>query len=267
MSLDAARGLLACPHCRSALEPEPGRWACPAGHSFDVARQGYLNLSGAPASANADTAAMVDARARVLGAGVFEVLTRGLGELVPTDAATLLEAGAGTAHYLAGLVEQRSGARGVALDVSRPAARRAARAHPRVAAVVADVWRPLPLLDDCVDVVLCVFAPRNLAEFARVLRPSGLLAVVTPAKEHLAGLRSRYGLLGLAEDKGDMLVAAAGEHFDLIRTVRLRHAGHLSASLVNDLINMGPNAHHHPPRVEAEGWVEVAVEVSAFRPR
>jgi len=267
VSLDAARGLLACPHCRSALEPEPGRWACPAGHSFDVARQGHLNLSGAAASANADSAAMVDARARVLGAGVFAELTRGLDELVPTDAATLLEAGAGTAYYLAGLVERRTGACGVALDVSRPAARRAARAHPRVAAVVADVWQPLPLVDDCVDVVLCVFAPRNLAEFARVLRPGGLLVVATPAEEHLAGLRSRYGLLGLAEDKRGRLAAAAGEHFDLIRTVMLRRGTQLSASLVNDLIGMGPNAHHHPPRVAVDEWVEIAVELSAFRPR
>ena len=72
------------------------------------------------------------------------------------------------------------GHRGLALDVSKAAARRAARAHPRAGAVVADVWRGLPVADGCADLVLNVFAPRNGAEFHRVLRPGGTLVVVTP---------------------------------------------------------------------------------------
>ena len=63
MNLHVAHGLLACPHCGRALEPMERRWACPSGHSFDVARQGYLNLSDGPEPANADTAAMLDCMA------------------------------------------------------------------------------------------------------------------------------------------------------------------------------------------------------------
>lgn len=64
-SLHVAHDLLACPHCGAGLAANDRSWRCPAGHSFDVAKQGYLNLADGPEPANADTAAMLDARARV----------------------------------------------------------------------------------------------------------------------------------------------------------------------------------------------------------
>ena len=110
------------------LDPDGSRWVCPTGHSFDVARQGYLNLSGAAEPANADTAAMLESRTRVQSAGTFDFLSDCLHQQVPGtgEATTLLDVGAGTGHYLAQLVEANPPARGVALDVSRAAARRAA---------------------------------------------------------------------------------------------------------------------------------------------
>lgn len=267
MTLDAARGLLACPHCAEPLAAEARRWVCPRGHSFDVARQGYLNLAGGPEPANADTAAMLDARARVQASGLFDVVTDALDEVVPASAQRLLEVGAGTGHYLAGLLNSRPDARGIALDVSRAAARRAARAHPAAASVVADVWRGLPIRTGAMDVLLCIFAPRNPAEFARVLAPGGLLVVATPAPDHLAGLRSHYGLLGLEEDKQTKLIASLADRFHLDRSVTARAGSILEPPLVDDLIGMGPNAHHSPPRATRAEHVEIAVEVTAFTAR
>ena len=62
--LDAARGLLACPVCAGALDVAERPVRCRSAHSFDVARQGYVNLLGSTPPANADTAAMVAARER-----------------------------------------------------------------------------------------------------------------------------------------------------------------------------------------------------------
>lgn len=267
MTLDAARGLLACPHCAEPLAAEARRWVCPRGHSFDVARQGYLNLAGGPEPANADTAAMLDARARVQASGLFDVLTGALNALSPANAERLLEVGAGTGHYLAGMLRSRPDARGVALDVSRAAARRAARAHPAAASVVADVWRGLPIRTGSIDVLLCVFAPRNPAEFARVLSPSGLLVVAIPTSEHLAGLRSHYGLLGLEDDKRAKLVAGLADRFQVDSSAFARSGGTLEPQLIDDLIGMGPNAHHSPPGAVGPERVEISVEVTTFRPR
>lgn len=269
MNLHVAHGLLACPHCGRALEPMERRWACPSGHSFDVARQGYLNLSGGPEPANADTAAMLEARSRVQSAGAFDFLSRDLDAAVPlTGVRTVLEVGAGTGHYLAQLVETRPPARGVALDVSRAAARRAARVHHRVASVVADVWKGLPIRTASLDVVLCVFAPRNLAEFARVLTDDGLAVIATPAPHHLAGLREKYGLLGVEADKRERLLAAASGHLVHRGSTIAKSTTTVGAELVDDLISMGPNAFHAPRRATTSEPLELAVRLDVFgRPR
>lgn len=267
MSLDVAAGLLRCPHCGSGLTAHGSAWACSSGHSFDVARQGYLNLSGAPEPANADTAAMLDARDRVQAAGVFGFVHQVLGEAVPDtgEVRTLLEVGAGAGHYLAGLVEVRRQSRGVALDVSRTAARRAAKAHARVASVVADVWRGLPVRTASIDLLLCVFAPRNPAEFARVLTPAGRVVVVTPTEDHLAELRRRHDLLGIESDKAGRLHAGLGEFLAHDRTTTVRRQSLLSAGLQQDLIAMGPNAFHLSRQVDEPMRVTLAVEVHVFK--
>lgn len=143
-----------------------------------------------------DSAAMVAARLAVQEAGHFEPVTAALAEEARTVAGSgvslILDVGAGTGHHLAGVLETVPDARGVAVDTSRDASRRAARVHPRIAAVRGDVWRQIPLADACVDLALSVFAPRNGAELARVVRPGGTLIVVTPARDHLHELATLH---------------------------------------------------------------------------
>ncbi len=263
MSLDAARGLLACPTCGGALDVGARPVACPAGHTFDVARQGYLNLLGAKPPANADTVAMVAARERFLAAGAYDRIADAVA-LRLALAETILEVGAGPGFYLARALGERD-ARGVALDVSPAAARRAARAHPRLASVVADVWRPLPLRSGRLGAVLCVFAPRNLPEFARVLTGQGLLVVVTPTATHLAGLRDRHGLLGIEPDKDDRLLRSAVGLFEPIARHRIDYVVPATAAQVRDLVAMGPNAFHGVPDDVADADVHVSVTVSLLR--
>lgn len=244
MGIEAASGLLACPHCGGELGlQQPAR--CQRGHSFDIARQGYLNLLASGQPANADTPAMLAARGRVLASGAFDPLLNLIAQQA-REAHRVLEVGSGTAHYLRRCLGDDPHARGIALDVSVAAAKLAARTDPRIAAVVADVWAGLPVLDHTLDAVLCVFAPRNLSDFARVLRQDGRLLVLTPNPGHLAVLRERHGLLDIEPDKQQRLLAAAAEFFDLRGTSRVRMAVRLDAELAGDVIAMGPNAFHSP---------------------
>lgn len=265
MGIEAADGLLACPHCGSDLELGSGAATCPRGHSFDLARQGYLNLLAGPQPRNADTAAMVAARGRVLGSGAFERVL----DLVRQhtgQARRILEVGSGTADYLRRSLGEDPEARGIAVDVSVPAARVAARADQRIASVVADVWSGLPVRDHCLDAVLCVFAPRNLTEFARVLVPGGRLLVLTPNPGHLAELRERFGLLTIQPGKQERLLAAASEFFDLRTTARVRARLELSAALAADVITMGPNAFHDPELPDAEVLDHLDATLRVFVP-
>jgi 23S rRNA (guanine745-N1)-methyltransferase len=241
--LDDVLPLLRCPHCSAGLERAGAAVRCGAGHSFDPSRQGYLSLlarEGTPHTG--DTADMVAARERFLGAGHFDPLAAELAEVVGAPAC-LLDVGAGTGWYLARLLDRLPAARGLAIDVSKPALRRAARAHPRLAAVAADAWSPLPLRDGVVAAVLDVFAPRNPPELARVLEERGVAAIVTPAFDHLQELVTPLGLIGMHERKLDQLAP----HLDVVDTRQLEWRMTLDRAAARDAAAMGPSAFHVDP--------------------
>ncbi|WP_395111224.1 putative RNA methyltransferase [Actinomadura sp. SCN-SB] len=239
---------LMCPICGRPLALETNALRCPAAHSFDIARQGYANLlSGNARPGTADTPEMVKARDAFLGAGHFDPLTRLLGERA-TDGlqhgAVVLDAGAGTGHYLRAVLDSTPGTVGLALDISKHAARRAARAHPRIGAVVADVWRPLPMRDAAMDAIINVFAPRNPPEFQRVLKPGGALYAVTPSSQHLGPLVRTLGLLSVDDRKDERIDAALAGHFVLEVRENLKVEARMSRGEVATLVGMGPSAHH-----------------------
>jgi 23S rRNA (guanine745-N1)-methyltransferase len=276
VSLDRILDLLRCPVCRAWLVAEGRTVRCTSGHAFDVARQGYLNLLGRASPRSADTPAMVAARERFLARGLYEPIADALVAAAGPagDERVIAEVGAGTGYYLARLVRS-GGGRGVAVDVSTAAARRAAAAEGRVGAVVADAWQDLPLADATVDVLLSVFAPRNVIEFARLLRSDGRLLVVSPLPEHLAELRGPLGLLGIQEDKQNRIATTLAGGFAPLTSQQLRYQVGLDHRSATDLVQMGPNAYHHDPveladrinRLPQHSSVTVAVEVSAWQPR
>lgn len=261
MNVAEVADLLACPVCAQGLVPDGGSLACAAGHRFDVARQGHVNLLGRPAPPHADTAAMVQARVDFLSRGHFRALDDALTAAVGA-AGVVVEAGAGPGLHLAAVVGA-AGARGVACDISAYACRRAARL-PRIGAVVADTWAGLPLRTGVADAVLAVFAPRNVAEFARVLAPGGRLVVVTPRADHLASLRDELGLLSVEPDKLDRLDRAAGEHLALRSREAVVVDLDLSSDDVRDVVLMGPNAFHQDERRWAPARTQLAVDLSVY---
>lgn len=243
-----AVALLACPVCGAGLAARPGALGCPAGHSFDRARQGYVTLlPPGHRPATGDSAEMVADRVAVLEAGHYAGLTQALGDAVLAGGqrpAALLDLGGGTGHHLAGVLDRLPDAVGVVLDSSRYAARRAARVHPRAMAVVADTWARLPIGDAAVDAVLVVFAPRNGPEIARVLRPGGRLLVVTPAADHLAEIVGPLGLLRVDPDKAARLASSLEPHLQPVGTASFRTTLSLRRADVVPMVGMGPHAHH-----------------------
>lgn len=277
MSIERVLDLLRCPLCGGELTLVDRAVRCPARHSFDLARQGYLNLLGRAAPAHADTPGMVAARARFLDSGAYDPLSQALRRAVPESAGeqrrarNVVEVGAGTGHYLARLLTDL-GARGVALDISLAACRRAAQAHPDSGAVVADVWRRLPLASGAYDVVLSIFAPRNAAEFARVLQAGGVLVIATPLPDHLNELRGRLGLMEIQPGKDQRLAASLTAGFRRTTREECRYRLQLTADSAGDLVGMGPNAFHRSQESFANqlgglSWpqsVTVAVAVSGW---
>jgi SAM-dependent methyltransferase len=163
----------------------------------------------------------------------------------------IVDAGAGTGYYLATVLGAVDRGIGMAFDVSKHAVRRAARAHPRAGAFVADVWRPLPIKDGVADVVIDVFAPRNGPEFRRILRPGGVVVVVTPAQAHLSPLVEELGLLSVDEEK-ERRLARSLEGFEETERRTVEFGLELSPDEVAGVVGMGPSAWHTEPTELAE---------------
>lgn len=272
---------LLCPVCRNSLRPGDGgtrTLECGAGHHFDAAKQGYFNfLVGKGTVFEADTADMVAARFDFLSAGHYQPLADAVAELAapalvstPGKRPAVLDAGTGTGHYLRAVLDRvqqnrvrphNAGKPGeapedsapelvpvqaIGLDISKFALRRAARMNPDAVNVVGDVWQPLPVADNVVDVVTVVFAPRNAPEFARVLRPGGRLVVVTPRPGHLEEIAGQAGLLGIEPAKDERLAMSLGQHFTpaLSASRNLDLALFLNPRDVANLALMGPAGHH-----------------------
>jgi 23S rRNA (guanine745-N1)-methyltransferase len=276
--LPAAVDLLACPVCADALATADGGLRCGQGHAFDRARQGHVTLLPPGGSRHVgDSAEMVADRADFLAAGHYAGVTAALAAAVVADAAprTVLDTGGGTGVHLAGVLDRAADAVGVGMDVSRYAARRAARAHSRAIAVVADSWARWPVRSGVIDRVLVVFAPRNGAETARVLRPEGRLVVVTPAADHLAELIEPLRLLTVDPDKAGRLAATLDPHLRPVAAVAHRENIVLNHAEVRTLVGMGPHARHRTPAELAAAvaglpecvQVTVSVDVTSWSPR
>lgn len=249
--LAAVAPRLRCPACEAPLAAATGSLRCARGHSHDVSRHGYVTLVASDrAPASGDDAGMIAARVAVAGEGQLEPLGAALARLAGAagggEARLVLDVGAGPGHHLARVLDGLHDALGVALDASVFAARRAARIHPRIAAVRGDAWRRLPVGDACVDVLLSVFAPRNAPEFARVLRPGGAVILATPGPGHLHELAGLHAI-AIDPDKEARLRAAFGARFVQTQAEAVTWSLALSPAQATTMLAMGPSARHLRP--------------------
>ncbi|MDN8604588.1 SAM-dependent methyltransferase [Corynebacterium ureicelerivorans] len=230
-----------------------------SGHSYDVAKQGYVTLAaGKGIGHEGDSLEMVNSRETFLSNGHFapfveavsdavaDVVERAAGDADPI----VVEAGAGTGYYLAHTLDLIEGARGVGLDVSVPAAKHLAKSHPRVGAVVADVWEQLPIRTGSVHALAVVFAPRNPAEFARVLVDGGEAVMLVADQGHLDELREPLGILGVEDGKIERLVAQSAGHLAPAADPELiEFPMQLGRDAIAAQVGMSPSARHLDPEV------------------
>lgn len=262
--MGCSEGLI-CPICQRPLRREERSLRCAGGHTFDLAREGYVNLLPATRKQGdmvGDSREMLQARRRFLQRGFYAPLLdavrsealAGLAHAAgQAKAAVVVDAGCGEGSYLAhvaaGCAAQPAAQRATevrffGLDVAKAAVRMAAKRHSFACFFVADLTRFIPLPDASVHVLLNVFAPRSSAGFARLVRPDGRLLVVIPQAGHLQSLRRTFGLLGIEEDKRRGVAAQLAGNFELTAVHTVTCDLQLDNAALQDLVQMTPAARH-----------------------
>jgi 23S rRNA (guanine745-N1)-methyltransferase len=172
----------------------------------------------------------------------------------------ILDAGSGTGHHLARIATRLPGSViSLGLDISKAAARQAARRWPAPAFAVANLWADWPVHDAAIDLVVSIFAPKNFREMARVLRPGGCLALAYPGPEHLMELRDRFGLLGHNQESPGRYATMTAQFIGTPSVARLHGHAVLDSAAIRAAILMGPNARHVDPMILDVGPASLAV--------
>ena len=180
--------IFVCPHCGQALHESQSTAQCSEGHTFDFAKEGYLNLLVAgrlPSSATpGDTPDSLQARRRFLSAGWYEPIATAVQELLHNANGPVLDVGCGEGYYLSHIDADST----YGIDISKKAIQMASKAYPMSQFAVASSYR-LPVDNSSCAGVFTVFAPHSFSEYQRVLVPGGTWVTVTPGPHHLKEMR------------------------------------------------------------------------------
>jgi 23S rRNA (guanine745-N1)-methyltransferase len=219
--------------CHLALVRDGRRLLCPRGHSFDVARSGYINLlqpQDRRSKQPGDTPAAVAGRRRLHDRGVTAPLLQAIAEIVAASPGDIvLDAGCGDGFYL-GTLARQTGFDAHGVDISIPAVDAAARRYPGCEWIVANADRFVPYADHSFSIVLSVTARMNEGEFRRVLRDGGHLLVALPAPEDLVELR------GAGRDRVARTIETFARDFTLVNRRSAATTANLDAAAVHDVL-------------------------------
>ncbi len=198
--------ILQCPVCRNLLLLSADGYQCSRMHTFDAARQGYVNflLSHKKHSKEpGDSPEMILSRRRFLNLGLYDKVSEGINQAVAatlpdaerSSAFTVIDAGCGEGFYLRRLKECLSSYSGnpgtleyYGVDIAKFAVRQATQRDKTINWFVASIV-DLPFVPASFNIVLNIFSPANSAEFSRILKKNGKLVLVSPGPRHLNGLR------------------------------------------------------------------------------
>ena len=262
---------LSCPLDGAPLTQQAYSWRCPAGHCFDVAREGYLNLLPVQRKRSldpGDSKEMVAARRRYLGAGFYQpiadkVADWALADVVAGEQRACLDAGCGEGFYL-NAVLARAAATGcdvqaVGLDISKWAVIAAAKAQ-REARWLVGTNAALPIVSGTLDRLMCLFGFPVFDEFARVLKSGGELLMVDAGPDHLRELREIiYPRLKTPRES----TLTVGEAFVPVSEETLRFPIRLGDNAtISDLLVMTPHLYRAPPEGRARAAALTALDLT-----
>lgn len=230
-----------CPICKNELLQNESTLKCKNNHSFDIAKQGYVNLFMSQQSSkkrHGDDKLMISARYDFLNKGYYScLLDKAIIELkkyVKTNA-TILDAGCGECYYSENIYtafkKQGLPTKIIGIDISRDALIAAKRRSKELKLAVSSIY-DMPIKDTSIDIVLNFFAPLSESEYKRVLKDDGILFRIIPTKEHLFGLKSQ--VYDNPYYNNDPTVELDG--FTLIDTVTINE--NLVLTNNNDILNL-----------------------------
>lgn len=239
-----------CPLCQSSLQLVEKSLRCDNNHTFDYAKEGYVNLlpvQNKNSKQPGDNLDMVQARRAFLSTGHYEFLQQAIAELVAQlSPKNVIDLGCGEGFYTQAIASKcRGNVYGV--DISKSAIKYAAKRYENCQFSVASISQA-PFADNQTDVLISIFAPLFEQELARLLSQDGSLIVASPGPWHLKELKQK-----IYREVNAHTPIVAPENFTLIQQNLIEQQIQLGFDDVKNLITMTPFAWKFRP----EHWQEL----------
>lgn len=243
--------VLKCPLCKSRLKVvEMKSLICTNNHTFDLAKQGYVNMMTRPATSQYDKPLFEARRKIIMESDLYALLYEKISEVIQDrmdvsyDSIMMLDAGCGEGSHLQRIIDECNNEAliGVGLDISKEGIVMAAKNYKTPIWFVGDLANT-PLTDRSCHVILNILSPANYLEFKRVLVPNGLIVKVVPRPNYLKELRE---VLFEDTDKrdynNDETVSLFKNHFHLVNMFNLSYTKEFKSSELTSLVKMSPIA-------------------------
>ena len=180
--------LFACPICKKKMDVrEQGNLCCEENHSFDIAKQGYVNMM-THAATSKYSRELFESRSAIIASGLYDRLEEAISKKIK-GAKTVLDTGCGEGSHLARIMPQVEGAIGIGIDIAKEGILVAARQYPEQIWCVGDLAKS-PYAEGSFDAILNILSPANYEEFKRLLAPGGCVVKVVPQSGYLKELRT-----------------------------------------------------------------------------
>ncbi|MEK5330924.1 MULTISPECIES: putative RNA methyltransferase [unclassified Lysinibacillus] len=246
--IDANIGLFACPICQESMQVyDQGRLTCSANHSFDIAKQGYVNML-THSAASKYSKDLFESRKTIIDSGLYDPLEEKIAELIG-EAKTVLDTGCGEGSHLARILSQKQGI-GIGIDIAKEGILAAARHYPKQIWCVGDLAKS-PFAKTSFDVILNILSPANYEEFKRLLTSNGCVVKVVPQSGYLQQLRSQlYADSAKETYSNEQTVERFRESFSNVTVERITYTVPLASVLVPALLEMTPMGWHKAQHAE-----------------
>jgi len=234
--------LFACPICQESMTiQEQGRMVCSANHSFDIAKQGYINML-THGAASKYSKELFESRKTVIDSGIYDEIEDKIIELI-APAQTVLDTGCGEGSHLARIMAEKKGI-GVGIDIAKEGILAASRHYPEQIWCVGDLAKS-PFAKSSFDAILNMLSPANYEEFKRLLTPGGCVVKVVPQSRYLHELRAQlYADSDKESYSNDQIVARFKESFMEVSVKRITYTTPFATELIPALLEMTPMGWH-----------------------
>lgn len=251
--------LFACPICTAQMEVrEQGSLVCAANHSFDIAKQGYVNMMTHAASSKYSKE-LFESRKAIIDSGLYDCLEEKIAEKI-VGTKTILDTGCGEGSHLARIMTQLEGAIGIGIDIAKEGILAAARHYPEQIWCVGDLAKS-PYAKESFDAILNILSPANYEEFKRLLTPGGCVVKVVPQSGYLKELRAQLYTDSDKETYSNaQTVERFKESFADVTVERVTYTMPLAAELLPLLLAMTPMGWHKEEDTEVE-LAEITIDL------